>query len=152
MSGLLIFTVGCYQYLPAGVDAPLSVGQDVRVLVTIPEAERLRLSDLLPGSGTTVDAKVISSDQSGVEVQIPIGSVGRSPLGERELVQRISIQRNGIQRLDFREIDKGRTWAAAVGIGATLIAFVVASFSGSSSGGGPPADSGDKVQIRIPLP
>lgn len=145
VSGLLIFTVGCYQYLPTGVNTPLAVGQDVRVLVTAPEAERLRLSDLLPGSGMTVEAKVVGSDPSAVEVQVPIGAAGRSSFPQREWVQRIGIQRDGIERLDYRQLDKSRTYVAGAGFGVALVFFVVAAFSGTGSGGGiAPEEGGTK--------
>jgi hypothetical protein len=145
VSGLLIFTVGCYQHLSTGVNTPLAVGQDVRVLVTATEAERLRLSDLLPGSGMTVEAKVVGSDPSAVGVEVPIGAAGRSPFGERDLVQRIAIQRDGIERLEFRQLDKSRTYIAGAGFGVALVFFVVAAFSGSGSGGGiAPEEGGTK--------
>ena len=146
VSGLLIFTVGCYQYLPTGVDTPLSVGQDVRVLVKAPEAERLRLSDLLPGSTMTVQAKVVGSDPSAVEVEVPIGAAARSSLGEAEWVQRIAIQRDGIERLDYRQLDRSRSYIAGAGLGVALVFFVVASFSGSSTGSGLPSEGAPKGQ------
>ena len=144
VSGLLIFTVGCYQYLPTGVNTPLAVGQDVRVLVTAVEAERLRLSDLLPGSGMTVEAKVVGSDPSAVGVEIPIRAAGRSPFGARDLVQRITIQRDGIERLGYRQLNKFQTYISGAGLGVALVFFVVGAFSGSSTGSGLPSDGGDK--------
>ncbi len=83
----------------------------------------------------TVLAKVAGSDPSGVVVQVPIGATGRASLGERETVQRIAIQRDGIQRLDLRQLAKSRTYLAAAGSGAAIIAFVVAFSCGSGSGG-----------------
>lgn len=129
-AALLFFTMACYQYVPAAGPSLPAVGRDVRVEVTEEGARRLQLGEVLPETPRTVEGRVVTSDEDGIEIRVPVRDPSRGGFRERDIFQQVQIRTAEIQRIDLRQIDRGWTGIAAAGGLAALVALIVSGFGG----------------------
>ena len=133
-STLLLFTMGCYVYVPLSPGSGLPpVGEQVRVEVTELEAVRLNLSEVLPDSPTTVQGELVSHEENAVEVLVRvIDFADRSR--SRDMFQRIELDPAAIVRVTRRELSRSRTFVL-LGGGAALVVSAILSGLGGEVGG-----------------
>lgn len=138
-SVLLLFTMGCYTYVPASAGGGLPpVGEQVQVDVSENEATRLNLAEVLPQSPTSLQGELVSNGVDVIEILVPVVDPAASGVYSQEIHQRIEVRRDGIVRVTRRELSRMRT-GLAVGSGTVL--FLSVFLSGLSgivgSGSGP---------------
>ncbi len=134
-STLLLFTMGCYVYVPTSPGSGLPpVGESVRVEVTENEAVRLNLSEVLPDSPTTVQGELVSHEENAIEVLVRVIDFANSRSRSRDMFQRIEVDPGAIVRVTRRELSRSRTFLL-LGGGAALVLSALLSGIGGEVGG-----------------
>ena len=133
-STLLLFTMGCYVYVPTSPGSGLPpVGESVRVEVTENEAVRLNLSEVLPDSPTTVQGELVSHEENAVEVLVRvIDFADRSR--SRDMFQRIELNPAAIVRVTRRELSRSRTFVLAGGLAGLALSALLSGLGGEVGG------------------
>ena len=135
MSALLLFTMGCYIYVPTSAGSGLPpVGKSVRVEVTESEATRLNLAEVLPDSPTTVEGELASNDDDAIEVLVRMADPPNSRLASRDMFQRIQVDRAAIVRVTQQELSRSRTIIAVGATAAIVLSALFSSLSGFVGG------------------
>jgi hypothetical protein len=150
VSILLLFTLACYQYVPAPSEASLPIGQNVRVEVTEEGARRLRLGELLPDSPTTLEGQVVTSNGGGLEVRVPVRDPYQRGFRERDLFQHVSVPLGEIRSVDYRQLNRPVTGIVLGAAVAALAAFIVGGLSGTFGGNTVPQDGDKGEDLFIP--
>ena len=134
-SVLLLFTMGCYVYVPSAGSGLPPVGEQVQVDVTESEATRLNLAAMLPRSPTILRGELVSNGDDSIEILVQVADPASRGFIDQELFQRIEVGRDGIQRVTRRELSTSRT-ALALGTGVLIVAGVLlGSLTGFVGGG-----------------
>ena len=134
-STLLLFTMGCYVYVPLSPGSGLPpVGESVRVEVTENEAVRLNLREVLPDSPTTVQGELVSHEENAIEVLVRVIDFSDSRSRARDMFQRIEVDPAAIVRVTRRELSRSRTFVL-LGGGAALVVSAILSGLGGEVGG-----------------
>jgi hypothetical protein len=129
------FSLGCYTYVPATLDA-VPVGTEVRALLSTEKELALRDSlgvELHPLHGTLVerqDGRLLLSVRTGI---------GSRELGSQPLYQRVGVTPQDVLRVDVRRLQRTKTVAFAftlAGAGTLLAIATVAILRPGSPGGG----------------
>ena len=141
-SVLLLFTMGCYIYVPGPAgSSPPSVGELVRVEVTESEAIRLNLAEVVPGSPTILQGELVSNADDAVEVLVGVVNPADPGFRSQEIFQRIEVRRGEIVSVTRRQLSRSRT-VFVVGVGAIFVMGVLLSgltgFVGGDTGPGEP--------------
>ena len=121
--GLLLFTTGCFSYLPVTSASDVHPGLSVRARVS-PTASA-RIAPLLGATeARRLDGTLISQSADTLIVEVPIVMQDAREFGHTPN-QRVSIPRGDLLELEVRRIDRLRTGAlaggAAIVIGSILV-------------------------------
>ena len=121
--GLLLFTTGCFSYLPVTSASDVQPGLSVRARVS-PTASA-RIAPLLGATeARRLDGTLISQSADTLIVEVPIVMQDAREFGHTPN-QRVSIPRGDLLELEVRRIDRFRTGAlaggAAIVIGSILV-------------------------------
>lgn len=129
-SVLLLFTMGCYIYVPPSAGSGSPVGETVRIDVTASEAVRLNLAEVLPESPTVVEGELLSNGDDTMEVMVRVDEPNNPAFRSQDMFQRLEVDRRGIVRVTQRELSRSRTFL----ILGTLTAIVLSSVWGGFTG------------------
>lgn len=114
--GLLLFTTGCFSYLPVRSASDVEPGITVRARVS-PTASA-RIAPLLGATeARRLDGTLISQSADTLIVEVPIVMQDAREFGHTPN-QRVSIPRGDLVELEVRRIDRLRTGAV---VGATAV-------------------------------
>ena len=141
-SVLLLFTMGCYIYVPASAGGGLPpVGEQVQIDVTESEAMRLNLAEVLPKSPTSLQGELVSNGDDSIEILVQVVDPASRGFMAQEIFQRIEVNRGGIVRVARRQLSARRT-VLALGTGAAMLASILlgslSGFVGGNTGEGEP--------------
>jgi hypothetical protein len=144
-----ICALGCYRYAPATLDA-VPQGATIRAVLSPAASAQLRERHGITG-GRHLDGTVLEDHGAAVSLWVTSAPVSRE-FGAGILYQQVDVLKTDILRVDLRELDRGKTTAAAIG-GVVLVAVVarevLAGGSGESSGGGPTPPESRRSRIPI---
>jgi hypothetical protein len=139
-----VFSLGCYTYAPATLDA-VPVGAEVRALLSTEAELALRDSlglDLHPLQGTLVDreeGRLLLSVRTGV---------GSRELGSQVLYQRVAVAPQSVLRVDVRRLQRSKTVAFVIGVASAATLVTLAALGKLNPGGSDGGGGGPPEQLR----
>ncbi len=151
-TSLVLVLQGCYTYTPIDV-ADLQPDMEVRAEIT--PAERDALADVLPGDDRSLDGTVISTNDTGVMLQVTAVTTQQG-IRMESLDQRVEVDRAGLLEVQVKERDSARSAGLIALVTAGVIALVVIALdSGGAEDPGnigpPPPQDAVIPLVRIPL-
>ena len=147
---LPLFVGACHAYAPSSL-AELSSGDRVRTLLT--QAQFEAFDEYLFGGDRVLEGTVVEAAADGMLLEVPIVTVAEG-IRVESYHQRLRIPAPGVADVEIRSLARGRTYALAGVLGATLGAIVWDQFRGSRRGETtppPPPEEDIAVVIRIPF-
>jgi hypothetical protein len=136
-----VFSLGCYTYAPATLDA-VPMGAEVQALLST-EAEA-GLHDSLGITLRPLHGTLVEREQGRVLFAVRT-AVGSPTFGSQPLYQRIGVAPRDVLRVDVRRLHRGKTAALVTSVAlaatlATLAALGKLNPGGSGGGGGGPPE------------
>jgi hypothetical protein len=145
---LAVGATGCYTYAPLPDQRPVAPA-DVRVLVS--REFRQEWPDVVGRGRRALEGRVLEWDESAVLLEVPLAGIpsGGAP---RPLAQRFIVPWSEVLELEVKRLDRGKTAAAIVGVGAAALLVRQLLFAGKTTGGNEePGEPGDQDFVLVPL-
>lgn len=131
MAASTIASGGCYRYAPIDAHAP-ALGTEVRVRLT--DAGAVTLAPYVGNRIELVDGRISSVADTAVTLSVT-GTTDRLGVETPWRGERVSIPRSMVGELQYRSLDRRRSWVVG-GIAAGLVAAIGVGFSIAGNGGG----------------
>lgn len=136
---LVVGTASCYRYAPIQ-GAVGDEGKPVRVRLT--DQGSINLAPLIGPTIVTVDGTIVSVRDTIVALSLT-NAIARSGVETPWRGERVDVPRSAISDVQLRELDRRRSWLAALGgVAATAAVGAAWNLLGGSSGGKIPPQNG----------